>query len=150
MHKPTFGGGWGSRTLSDPPDASERALDKTATEHAQVLAQQDTCAERPQQAEGQNLALPEHLSDRVLRKKCAVCVPCDSGPNGEASLSGEPPEETIAPIDLQQLVELWYSIGPDLREAVAAFPELPDAVKAGIVAMVRVALGNERAGESEC
>ena len=119
------------------------------TAHAQIHALQDTYAEWPQEAEGQNLALPEHLNDRVLQRKCAVCVPCDSCPDGEASLSGAPPEETITSIDLQKLVELWYSIGPDLREVVAAFPMLPDVIKAGIAAMVRAASCSRSSGTDE-
>ena len=83
-------GGGGNPNVSDPPDTSERALDKTTTEHAQVHALQDTYAERPQQTEGQNLALPEHLGDRFLQKKCAACVPCDSGSEGRCSGSSYP------------------------------------------------------------
>jgi hypothetical protein len=84
-----------------------------------------------------------------LQKKCAACVHTDLGPDGEPLLPGPSPEECIAPSGLRQLVALWLSIGPDLQEAVAAFPKLPDAVKAGIVAMVRAASGGRRAASTE-
>ncbi len=44
--------------------------------------------------------------------------------------------------ETQEMARLWQSLPPELREVVQALPDLPGAVKAGIIAMVKVASGN--------
>jgi len=49
----------------------------------------------------------------------------------------------IPPGELQNLAEFWNSLTPELRGVVLALADLPEAVKAGIVAMVKAAAGKE-------
>jgi len=56
----------------------------------------------------------------------------DAGSNGEPLLPGASTEEPSMPCGLRQLVALWHSIGPELQEAVTAFPELPDPEPSGL------------------
>ena len=44
----------------------------------------------------------------------------------------------MAPED-QEAIDVWQSLNAELRDVVRALPELPDAVREGIVAMVKVA-----------
>jgi len=40
----------------------------------------------------------------------------------------------------RQALEIWRSLSPELREVVQGLPDLPEAVKAGIVAMVKASV----------
>lgn len=63
--------------------------------------------------------------------------PSDASPEREAAGMQIPPGE------LQNLAEFWNSLTPELRGVVLALADLPEAVKAGIVAMVKAAAGKE-------
>ena len=70
-----------------------------------------------------NMADPESVAIRVFAEKNAH--------SGESAALGAAVSAENAPID------------PELRSIIERWPDLPDAVKAGILAMVRAASTNE-------
>ena len=78
-----------------------------------------------------------------LHEKCAhiVHIAKEDAPDGAAS-NVRPNSEEPSPEDLEA-VEIWRALTPELRAVVKALPELPQAVRVGITAMVRAATGVE-------
>jgi hypothetical protein len=111
--------------------------DRTPTEPPQVLAKTATYDHGALQPVGQNAALPEQNHDSTSHRECALCV--HEVPEGrEATLAEDSLTEQP---DLLTFAALWASLPPELREVVLALPALPQPIKAGIVAMVRTAIG---------
>ena len=93
--------------------ASERDPDKPRSFHVQTLANKDTCRAGKGGAEDKSVTPCEQIQDGALHPNCVLCVHKDSG----------------------------ESLPPDLRLVTDAWPDMPEAVKAGIVAMVSSATG---------
>lgn len=112
--------------------------DTTPTEPAQVIAGAATYDHGASQPIGQNAALRERNHDSSSHRKCALCVHED--PEGREAAPGE--DGFAEQSDLLRVEALWASLPAELRDVVLALPTLPEPIKAGIVAMVRTAIGD--------
>jgi len=81
----------------------------------------------------QNLAHPEQAKNTVLHKKCVTGVQQNASVGGHSD-QGNAHKATGEEADA---VAAWQALTPELRDVVRALPRLPEAVKAGIVAMVK-------------
>ena len=100
----------GSSPTAATISASERDPDKSRSFRVQTHAESSTCNAGQAGAEDKSATPSQQVQSGVLRPKCVQSVLADSP--GEA-------------------------LPHDLRAVVDAWPDLPDAVKAGIVAMIR-------------
>ena len=116
--------GFESLTLRQIEKAQDH--DKSCAFFAQKLAVSTTYGRPAKATPEQNLAHPEQPEHTLLHEKCATCV-----------------QQTAARLTPEQLdaLHVWQALTPELQEAVRALPNVSEAVKAGIVAMVKVATG---------
>ena len=84
-----------------------------------------------------------------MHEKCAHIVHIAEGDAADgAAPNVRPSPEEASPEDLEA-IKTWRTLTPELREVAMALPELPQAVRAGITAMVKAAQTAEYAPETE-
>ncbi len=133
----TFPGGGGNRTGSGASAKAEQKRCNSRTETTQLQTHSGSCDGSKRPVDDRSHTLPEHNQHRVLRKKCAHSVHANPAlaPStvssdmiaqtislGNVKAREASPTETFQPPELKQIIEAW--------------PDLPEPIKKGIIAVL--------------